>query len=614
MNAIARPLADAQSKEKSEGKTYASEGKERCRGLCQAMGYQGEERVVSFFEQMLSGWGERSMPEKATWLSEIGEDHTPFEFSLALGGKRPELRLLWEVQGSDNTLGSQQKAACELTARLAKEYPLDLSQLERVSSLYFPENPQGTFSMWHAASFYLPKSAPELKCYLNPQIQGKDKAAALVEETLVRLGYEKAWSELARVAGARGPVLDEWTFVALDMTPGSQGRVKVYLRYHEATLPTFLAAARLGKNFNEEESRTFCRTFLKGEGPYEDKPLALCFSFTPEDRERPSAVTLYCPVSHYLENDQEAKTRIDSYLDQHGIAREAYDQSVAAVIRRPLHEGSGAHSYTALRSQTSGPRVTVYLAPELHHVAQVRKQAPKVEANKSAADITNFCKDHSISAHPFLRRMRREPVSLSRLYLLMASAHLGISKHFVGWLASTVARVEDDRIRSLLAQQLSDELGNGNPDRRHSLLFDRLLGCLSEWAPRGSHPFVQSLGKELQERAERHFLSRDPSEAVGALIASEICAEEFDRLLAEEFARQSELLPFDLAWLTVHTELEPSHASDSIRIATLLGSQEARNAAWRGATGTFLTAWSYLDSLYTLCFATPLGHALREQN
>lgn len=599
---------------KPEGKTYATEGKERCRRLCQAMGYQGEEKVVSFFEQMLSGWGERSIPGKVTWLSDIGDDHTPFEFSLALGGKRPELRLLWEVQGSEDTLVAQQKAAREFTAHLASEYPLDLSQLSRVSSLYFPENPQGAFSMWHAASFYLPKSTPEFKCYLNPQIQGKAKAAALVEETLVRLGYEKAWSELARVAGARGPLLDEWTFVALDMTPGSQGRVKVYLRYHKATLESFLAAARLGKNFNEEESRAFCRTFLNGDGPYQEKPLALCFSFTPEDRERPSAVTLYCPVSHYLPSDQEAKTRIDSYLDQHGIAREAYDQSVSAIIRRPLHEGSGAHSYTALRSQVGGPRVTVYLAPELHQVAPVHQPAPKAEADKTASDITSFCQQNSISEHPFLRRMRREPVSLSRLYLLMASAHLGISKHFVRWLANTVARVKDDRIRSLLAQQLSDELGNGNPDRRHSLLFDRLLACLSEWAPRGSQTFVQNLGQKLQERAERHFLSSDPSEAVGALIASEICAEEFDRLLGEEFSRQSELLPADLAWVTVHTDLEPSHASDSIRIANLLSTPEDLNAAWRGATGTFLTAWSYLDSLYTLCFATPLGDALREQN
>jgi DMATS type aromatic prenyltransferase len=614
MNSNTSYISHSLSKAKSDGKTYVAEGKERCRRLCQAMGYQGEERVVSFFEQMLSGWGERSIPGKVTWLSDIGDDHTPFEFSLALGGKRPELRLLWEVQGSDDTLAAQQKAAREFTARLANEYPLDLAQLEKVAPLYFPENPQGAFSMWHAASFYLPKSAPEFKCYLNPQIQGKTNAAALVEETLVRLGYEKAWPALAQVAAARGPILDEWTFVALDMTPGSQGRFKVYLRYHNATLETFLAAARLGKNFNEEESREFCRTFLNGDGPYQDKPLALCFSFTPEDRERPSAVTLYCPVSHYLESDQEVKTRIDGYLDQHGLPREAYDQSVDAVIRRPLHEGSGAHSYTALRSQVGGPRVTVYLAPELHNVAPVRNQEPKAEPQKTAEDITEFCKHNSISAHPFLRRMRREPVSLSRLYLLMASAHLGISKHFVRWLATTVARVEDDRIRSLLAQQLTDELGNGNPDRRHSLLFDRLLRCLSEWAPRGSQTFVESIGKELQDRAERHFLSSDPSEAVGALIASEICAEEFDRLLGEEFGRQTELLPADLAWVTVHTDLEPSHASDSIRIANMLGSQEALNAAWRGATGTFLTAWSYLDSLYTLCFATPLGNALREQN
>lgn len=228
-------------------------------------------------------------------------------------------------------------------------------------------------------------------------------------------------------------------------------------------------------------------------------------------------------------------------------------------------------------------------------------------ATKKNAVIVTFDED-------FADRLRREPVSLSRLYLLMASAHLGISKHFVRWLATTVARVSDDRIRSLLAQQLSDELGNGNPDRRHSLLFDRLLSGLEPWAPRDSRTLIEALGHDLQTRAEQHFLSQDPNEAVGALIASEICAEEFDTFLGKEFARQSHLLPRDLAWVAVHTELEPAHAEDSSRIAHFLSGEESLSAALRGAVGTFVTAWTYLDSLYTLCFATPLGTVLREQN
>jgi DMATS type aromatic prenyltransferase len=614
MNSNSTQTPHTSQKTTSKERTYASVGKEQCRRLCQAMGYQGEERVVSFFEQMLSGWGERSIPEQVGWPSDIGDDHTPFEFSLALGGKRSELRLLWEAQGQENTVLSQQEAALSLTARLAQEYSLELGQFEQIAPLYFPKNPQGNFAMWHAASFYLPKSKPELKCYLNPQANGKENAAAVVEETLCRLGFEKAWPALARVACARGPVLDEWTFVALDLTPGSQGRLKVYLRYHHATVDSFLAAASLGKNFNEEESREFCRTFLNGNGPYQDKPLALCFSFTAEDYERPTAVTLYCPVSHYIESDQEVKVRLDGYFDQHQIPREAYDQSVHALIQRPLANGSGAHSYAALRSQTDGLRVTVYLAAELHHVGPIRSGAALPPAAPSAEDIIRFCQENSIAAHPFLQRLRREPVSLSRLYLLMASAHLGISKHFVRWLATTVARVSDDRIRSLLAQQLSDELGNGNPDRRHSLLFDRLLSGLEPWAPRDSRTFIEALGHDLQTKAERHFLSQDPNEAVGALIASEICAEEFDTFLGEEFARQSHLLPRDLAWVVVHTELEPSHAEDSSRIAHFLSDEESLSAAWRGAVGTFVTAWTYLDSLYALCFATPLGTTLREQN
>lgn len=614
MNPNSNQTTHIPEKTNSKERTYVSVGKEQCRRLCQAARYQGEERVVSFFEQMLSGWGERSIPERVSWPSDIGQDHTPFEFSLALGGKRSELRLLWEAQGQENTVLSQQEAALSLTARLAREYSLELGQFEQIAPLYFPKNPQGNFAMWHAASFYLPKSKPELKCYLNPQAMGKENAAAVVEETLCRLGFEKAWPALAKVACARGPILDEWTYVALDLTPGSQGRFKVYLRYHHATVDTLLAAARLGKNFNEEESREFCRTFLNGNGPYQDKAMALCFSFTPEDLERPTAVTFHCPVSHYIESDQEVKTRLDGYFDQHQIQRDIYDRSLSALFRRPLGEGSGGHSYVSLRSQAEGLRVTVYLAAELHQVSPVRIGVVPPIAPTRAEDIIRFCQENSIGAHPFLKRLRREPVSLSRLYLLMASAHLGISKHFVRWLATTVARVSDDRIRSLLARQLSDELGNGNPDQRHSLLFDRLISVLERWAPRDSQIPLEALGHELQTKAERHFLSPDANEGVGALIASEICAEEFDVFLGQEFARQSHLLPEDLAWVTVHNDLEPVHAEDSFRIPHFLSGQESLDAALRGAVGTFLTAWTYLDSLYTLCFATPLGAGLREQN
>jgi Tryptophan dimethylallyltransferase len=227
MNSNSTQTTHTSQKTTSKERTYVSVGKEQCRRLCQAMGYQGEERVVSFFEQMLSGWGERSIPEQVGWPSDIGDDHTPFEFSLALGGKRSELRLLWEAQGQENTVLSQQEAALSLTARLAQEYSLELGQFEQIAPLYFPKNPQGNFAMWHAASFYLPKSKPELKCYLNPQATGKENAAAVVEETLYRLGFEKAWPTLAGVACARGPILDELTYVALDLTPGSQGRFKV---------------------------------------------------------------------------------------------------------------------------------------------------------------------------------------------------------------------------------------------------------------------------------------------------------------------------------------------------------------------------------------------------
>src|SRR6185369_4575478 len=67
-----------------------------------------------------------------------------------------------------------------------------------------------------------------------------------------------------------------------------------------------------------------------------------------------------------------------------------------------------------------------------------------------------------VSQHPFFVELAKAPVDLGAVYLLMANLQVGISPHFVPWLARTIARVEDRRIGSLLAKQLDDELGRGD--------------------------------------------------------------------------------------------------------------------------------------------------------
>jgi DMATS type aromatic prenyltransferase len=584
--------------------TFLSAGEERLAPLARALGFEESRGLLAaLLRYLFAPWGNRKIGDAALWPSDIGDDHTPFEFSLALGEELSEFRILWEAQGEEPTLASQQKAGLLLTHRLHQDYHIDLERFSRIEDLYLPPDPRGAFAIWHGVSFRRGCS-PDFKCYLNPQARGRELAPAIIEETLFRLGFDRAWARLSSIAASRGPARDEFKYISLDLTSHAEARVKVYLRYHSATLADLVAAARLAPSFAAAQAEEFCRTFLGGDGPYREKPVALCFSYTSRDLAAPSSVTFHCPVSHYERSDLEVNARLKSYLGRHGIEAPDYESALAAVVRRPLDAGSGAHSYVSLRSQRRGPRVTVYLAPELYQTGPRRAEGRAAERPlPPAAEIPRYCAGRSVAEHPFLRRLRREPVDLAKLYALMASAYEGISQSFVPWLAQTIARVGDNRVRSILAKQLNDELGGGEPARLHSALLERLLAALSPWAAPDAKDAILAAGRRLKSDVGLHFQAEDPYEAVGAVMASEIYAEQFDRFLKDEFARQRELVPSDLAWLDVHNELEPDHASDSYRLAGFLpDSERALAAVWQGVWGLERAAWSYLDALYALCY------------
>ena len=82
--------------------TFQEFGTARIQTLCDAVGYAAEdtETVKRFFTFMTNSWGSRRIGPTPPWRSDITDDHTPFELSLALEGGRPEVRFLMESQSS----------------------------------------------------------------------------------------------------------------------------------------------------------------------------------------------------------------------------------------------------------------------------------------------------------------------------------------------------------------------------------------------------------------------------------------------------------------------------------------------------------------------------------
>ncbi|HEU4538577.1 MAG TPA: tryptophan dimethylallyltransferase family protein, partial [Polyangiaceae bacterium] len=479
--------------------TLAEHGEQRLSALARVVGLESQLGTIQhIFRDILGVWGRARLDEPPPWKSDVCDDHTPYEFSVAVGSRQPELRVLIEKRGEPATLRSNLIESVRLNRRLERDYGADLSRLRLIEDLFAVPDAQGPFAYWHAVSF-VPGRAPEFKLYLNLYAQGLGRAPALAEEALTRLGFGAAWAAVAERAMRRGPALDVPTYLSLDLTP-HKPRLKLYFRHLDATLDDLESACSPARNWAPGRAAEFCRA-LAGEGPYLGKGPMTCLSFVEGDGDRPNSSTIYCPMGAYAPNDRVARDRIAGYLSQQGLPINAYAGCLEALSGRPLEAGSGMQSYASLK-WADGPKVTVYLAPEVYRVGPAREPTAAAPAlAPSAATVTPVAtarlaargvpvapepasalvrhhEEMPVTAHPFFTRVAREPVDLRRLYVLLANFREGIVLDFPRRLAALTARVADDRVRCILAKQLNDELGAGDFSRAHKGLFEQMLANL----------------------------------------------------------------------------------------------------------------------------------------
>jgi hypothetical protein len=215
----------------------------------------------------------------------------------------------------------------------------------------------------------------------------------------------------------------------------------------------------------------------------------------------------------------------------------------------------------------------------------------------SACELVDACEKLSVAGHPFFLDLASRPVDLQAVWLLMANLREGISGHFVRWLAHTIERLEDQRIASLLAKQLNDELGNGDSRNIHSVLLDRFIAGLSPWCPPDAeHRGLLRAGRELAESGRHPFMAVNPYQAIGALMVGEIFAKKMDKCLGDEIRRQNWIPQEALIWLTIHETLEVDHADDALEIAGLIPDEQLQ-AAWEGGEHQWNVLWRFITEV-----------------
>jgi DMATS type aromatic prenyltransferase len=357
--------------------------------LCRVAGIADPQVPDALLRDLLGLAGARSVSEAPVWPSNVADDTTPIEFSVALDHERPPtLRILAETFASHPSAVANLRAARQLLDVWADRFEISLDRFRRVQDLFLPADPQGIFSLWYSLVFR-PGDAPDFKIYFNPDVRGRECSAELVADGLRRLGLDGAY-QTTLSHGVRPGQLgegDRFAFFALDLNNGPRSRVKVYLSHEAAEERDMVRAAGAVDGISADQITEFCKLIGGDTGPFTGLPLVSSYTFVEGDSDRPSGYSLYIPIRGYVGDDEEARDRVLAMAVRYGFDASVIDRAIEAVARRPLADGVGLIAHASLRLGPDRPGVTVYLSSEAHEVMPPRSPQMVAAVNLASGSI-----------------------------------------------------------------------------------------------------------------------------------------------------------------------------------------------------------------------------------
>ncbi len=340
--------------------TYARVAAVQLREVCRALELDAHAGAVqALFTQLAGGWSDHRVASGPLWRSDLTDDHTPYELSIAYREDRPELRLLVEAQIAAGSVHDQWRAGLALQAALASS-PAARARFDAVCEAFAPEASCGAaFALWHAAVFD-PAGRHLIKAYLNPRIAGQASAPGRVRAALAAVGLEEAWAAVARLSDAHG----ELWYLSLDLVDAG-ARIKVYVAHPGRTLDEYADQLGAVSPIAADDAVTLIGAFACGTQRFTRRPLLTCLAFRPGATE-PEA-TIHFPVRSYVRSDQDSLDGIRRCL--HPRAAAQLTEAVQRLAGAPLAASRGRVSYVSRTRTAAGLRHTVYVAP-LCHAAQ----------------------------------------------------------------------------------------------------------------------------------------------------------------------------------------------------------------------------------------------------
>jgi hypothetical protein len=293
--------------------------------------------------------------------SGVGDDCTPFEYSIVLGTSKPDMRLIIEAQDDPASPVSYWNAGMKLNEWLLRKWNVDLQKVHRISDLFVPTDSSAYVAMGHGIEF-TSEGPPHFKIYLNPLAQGTENSQKVVFEALSRLGFSELFETLSNLRGPR----DLFSHISMDLSSSSDPRIKVYIRHWDASLDELEARCAVAIDSVPGDWSLFCNKMTGGQASLSARSFYTVYHLKSNRLDRPVRSVLILPVFPYAANDNIAYKRIRSLLEYFGIPHTTYSSCVKALLNGLSKEQQGLHSYISIQHEVGKPRITVYFSPRLY--------------------------------------------------------------------------------------------------------------------------------------------------------------------------------------------------------------------------------------------------------
>jgi DMATS type aromatic prenyltransferase len=336
-------------------------GLRKLHGLCDALSVSTAQRreAVELFQEISDSWGDFAVGDAPHWPSDITDDGSPFEFSVAFERNRFELRMLFESQLRSPTNRSTWDAGIAFGERLRKAGKADLSLFNQVADLFAPTTPKpDRFSLWHAA--VLRDHACMYKVYFNPELEDPSKAVARVDTALQRIGLPAA-RRFIEACTTRLPFSTRLPYFSIDLEHPDNARAKIYLSAESAAHAAAIVAETGG--LDPATCSSWLSALLGTEEPQRKRPILVCVAFRRDPAAKPD-VTVHVPIRCFVDNDAEGAERLVGMLGVKDVAR--LQRVMEAVSGHAPASTRGVLTYASMRQTNGALRVTGYLSPQLY--------------------------------------------------------------------------------------------------------------------------------------------------------------------------------------------------------------------------------------------------------